>query len=77
MLIKATARWFFIFHKYEYSSVMNIKKRLSLAQIKRQALLHAGIRPSGYGKKKSTTVMANKKKKLNTRKEKYPSISLD
>jgi hypothetical protein len=56
---------------------MNIKKRLSLAQIKRQALLHAGIHPSGYGKKKSTTVMANKKKKLNTRKEKYPSISLD
>ena len=56
---------------------MNIKKRLSLAQIKRQALLVAGIAPSGYGKKKSTMVMSNKKKKLNTRKQKYKSISLD
>jgi hypothetical protein len=56
---------------------MNIKKRLSLAQIKRQALLQAGILPSGYGKKKSTTVMGNKKKKLNTRKEKHSSMSFD
>ncbi len=56
---------------------MNIKKRLSLAQIKRQALLVAGIPPSGYGKKKSTMVMGNRKKKLNTRQQKHKFISLD
>jgi hypothetical protein len=56
---------------------MNIKKRLSLAQIKRQALLVAGIPPSGYGKKKATSVMSNRKKKLNTRKQKHKSISFD
>ena len=56
---------------------MNIRKRLSLAQIKRQALIAAGISPSGYGNKKLTTVMSNRKKKLNTRKQKHKSISYD
>jgi len=56
---------------------MNIKKRLSLAQIKRQALLTAGIPPSHYGKKKSTTIMSNRKKNINTRKQKHKSVSLD
>jgi hypothetical protein len=50
---------------------MQVKKRLSLAQSKRHALFLAGISPSHYGRKKSTQVISNKKKKLNTRKEKY------
>jgi hypothetical protein len=50
---------------------MNIKKRLSLAQIKRQALLKAGIAPSSYGEKKLTQVVVSKKKKSASRKQKH------
>jgi hypothetical protein len=55
---------------------MNIKKRLSLAQIKRQALMHAGIVPSSYGTKKLTQVVQSKKKKLVSRKQKHKHIDL-
>jgi hypothetical protein len=55
---------------------MNIKKRLSLAQIKRQALMNAGIAPSSYGTKKLTQVVGNKKKKLASRKQKYKHLDL-
>lgn len=55
---------------------MNIKKRLTLAQIKRQALLKAGIAPSSYGSKKLTQVVASKKKKLDSRKQKHKHIDL-
>jgi hypothetical protein len=55
---------------------MNIKKRLSLAQIKRQALMHAGIAPSSYGAKKLTQVVKSKKRKLVSRKQKHKHIDL-
>jgi hypothetical protein len=55
---------------------MNIKKRLSLAQIKRQALMHAGIAPSCYGTKKLTQVVKSKKRKLVSRKQKHKHIDL-
>jgi hypothetical protein len=50
---------------------MNIKKRLSLAQIKRQALLMAGVPPKSYGKKKATQVVKSRKKALATRGHKH------
>jgi len=50
---------------------MNIKKRLSLAQIKRQALLMAGVPPKSYGKKKATQVVKSRKKALVTRGQKH------
>jgi hypothetical protein len=50
---------------------MNIKKRLSLAQIKRQALLMAGVPPKSYGKKKATQVVKSRKKALTTRGHKH------
>jgi hypothetical protein len=53
---------------------MNIKKRLSLAQIKRQALLKAGIVPSSYGSKKLTQVVVSKKRKLESRKQKHKYV---
>jgi hypothetical protein len=55
---------------------MNIKKRLSLAQIKRQALMNAGIAPSSYGTKKLTQVVKSKKRKLVSRKQKHKHIDL-
>jgi hypothetical protein len=50
---------------------MNIKKRLSLAQIKRHALLTAGISPNAYGQKKSTKVIKSRKDVLITRGQKH------
>jgi len=50
---------------------MNIKKRLTLAQIKRQALLMAGVPPKSYGKKKATQVVKSRKKALTTRGQKH------
>jgi hypothetical protein len=50
---------------------MNIKKRLSLAQVKRQALLMAGVSPKIYGQKKATQVVKNRKKALATRGQKH------
>ena len=50
---------------------MNIKKRLSLAQIKRQALLMAGVPPKSYGKKKATQAVKSRKKALTTRGQKH------
>jgi hypothetical protein len=50
---------------------MNIKKRLSLAQIKRQALLMAGVSPKIYGKKKATQVVRSRKRALATRGQKH------
>ena len=50
---------------------MNIKKRLTLAQIKRQALLLAGVPPKSYGKKKATQVVKSRKKALVTRGHKH------
>jgi hypothetical protein len=50
---------------------MNIKKRLSLAQIKRQALLMAGVPPKSYGQKKATQVVKSRKKALATRGHKH------
>ena len=50
---------------------MNIKKRLSLAQVKRQALITAGITPNAYGQKKATQVIKNRKKTLMTRRQKH------
>jgi hypothetical protein len=50
---------------------MNIKKRLSLAQIKRQALLLAGVPPKIYGKKKATQVVKSRKRALATRGQKH------
>jgi hypothetical protein len=50
---------------------MNIKKRLSLAQIKRQALLMAGVPPKMYGQKKATQVVKSRKKALTTRGHKH------
>jgi hypothetical protein len=50
---------------------MNIKKRLSLAQIKRQALLMAGVTLKMYGKKKATQVFKSRKKALATRGQKH------
>jgi hypothetical protein len=50
---------------------MNIKKRLTLAQIKRQALLMAGVPPKSYGKKKATQVVKRRKKALTTRGQKH------
>jgi hypothetical protein len=50
---------------------MNIKKRLSLAQMKRQALLKAGIAPSAYGEKKLTQVVMSKKRKSASRQQKH------
>ncbi len=55
---------------------MNIKKRLSLAQIKRQALMNAGTAPSSYGTKKLTQVVKSKKRKLVSRKQKHKHIDL-
>jgi hypothetical protein len=46
---------------------MNIKKRLSLAQMKRQALINAGISPNAFGQKKVTQVVKSRKKALTTR----------
>ena len=56
---------------------MQIKKRLSLAQSKRHALFLAGISPSQYGMKKSTQTIRNKKKSLNTRKQKHRLLKTD
>jgi hypothetical protein len=50
---------------------MNIKKRLSLTQIKRQALLMAGVPPKSYGQKKATQVVKSQKKALATRGQKH------
>ncbi len=50
---------------------MNIKKRLSRAQIKRQALISAGITPNAYGHKKATQVIKSRKKSLMTRGHKH------
>jgi hypothetical protein len=50
---------------------MNIKKRLSLAQMKRQALINAGITPSAFGQKKATQVVKSRKKALATRGQKH------
>jgi hypothetical protein len=50
---------------------MNIKKRLTLAQIKRQALLMAGVPPKSYGKKKATQVVKSRKRALTTRGHKH------
>jgi hypothetical protein len=55
----------------EYDCIMNIKKRLSLAQIKRQALLMAGVPPKMYGQKKATQVVKSRKKALATRGHKH------
>ncbi|MFM1869279.1 MAG: hypothetical protein RLY99_23 [Pseudomonadota bacterium] len=55
----------------EYDDSMNIKKRLSLAQVKRQALITAGITPNAYGQKKATQVIKNRKKTLMTRGQKH------
>jgi hypothetical protein len=53
---------------------MNIKKRLSISQIKRHALLTAGISPNAYGQKKSTKTMKNKKKRSMTRGYKHKNM---
>ncbi len=53
---------------------MNISKRLTQAQIKRQALLEAGIQPKSYGKKKTSQVMRSKKKQLASRKQKHKNL---
>jgi hypothetical protein len=53
---------------------MNIKKRLSLAQMKRQALMKAGIAPSSYGEKKRTQVVLSKKTKASSRKQKHKHL---
>jgi hypothetical protein len=50
---------------------MNIKKRLSLAQMKRQALINAGISPNAFGHKKATQVVKSRKKALTTRGHKH------
>jgi hypothetical protein len=50
---------------------MNIKKRLSLSQMKRQALINAGITPSTFGQKKATQVIKSRKKALATRGQKH------
>jgi hypothetical protein len=50
---------------------MNIKKRLSLAQMKRQALINAGISPNAFGQKKATQVVKSRKKALTTRGHKH------
>ena len=56
---------------------MNIKKRLSLAQMKRQALLKAGIVPSAYGEKKLTQVVMSKKRKSASRQQKHKLREFD
>ena len=56
---------------------MQIKKRLSLAQSKRHALFLEGISPSRYGMKKATQVVGNKKKNLNSRKQKHRLLNTD
>jgi hypothetical protein len=53
---------------------MNIKKRLSLSQMKRQALMKAGIAPSSYGEKKRTQVVLSKKTKASSRKQKHKHL---
>ncbi len=50
---------------------MNIKKRLSISQIKRHALLTAGIPPNAYGQKKSTKLIKSRKNALVTRGQKH------
>jgi hypothetical protein len=50
---------------------MNIKKRLTITQIKRHALLTAGISPNAYGQKKSTKVIKSRKDVLLTRGQKH------
>jgi hypothetical protein len=55
---------------------MNIKKRLSLAQVKRQALINAGITPSAFGQKKATQVVKSHKRRLTTRGQKHPHKDL-
>jgi len=54
-----------------YSNHMNIKKRLTITQIKRHALLTAGISPNAYGQKKSTKVIKSRKDALLTRGQKH------
>ncbi len=56
---------------------MNIKKRLSLAQIKRHALITAGITPNAYGHKEATQVIKNRRKTLMTRGHKHRHSSSD
>jgi hypothetical protein len=50
---------------------MNVKKRLSLTQIKRQALINAGISPNIFGLKKTTKLIKSRKKSLATRGQKH------
>ena len=54
-----------------YSHHMNIKKRLTISQIKRHALLTAGISPNVYGQKKSTKLIKSRKTALVTRGQKH------
>jgi hypothetical protein len=56
---------------------MNIKKRLSISQIKRHALLTAGISPNAYGQKKSTKLIKSRKNALVTRGQKHKHQSDD
>jgi hypothetical protein len=60
-------RWFF----YAIITGMKIKKRLSMAQQKRHALLNAGITPSAYGQRKASIPMTSVKQKSRTRKLKH------
>jgi hypothetical protein len=50
---------------------MKIKKRLSMAQQKRHALINAGITPSAYGQRKASIPMTSVKQKSSTRKLKH------
>jgi hypothetical protein len=54
-----------------YSHHMNIKKRLTLSQVKRHALFTAGISPNAYGIKKSTKLIKTRKNALATRGQKH------
>ncbi|NBV01081.1 MAG: hypothetical protein EBS31_06540 [Burkholderiaceae bacterium] len=64
----------FLYLNFTYDECMNISKRLTQAQIKRQALLEAGIQPKSYGKKKASQVMRSKKKQLASRKQKHKNL---
>ncbi len=54
----------FLYLNFTYDECMNISKRLTQAQIKRQALLEAGIQPKSYGKKKQLASRKQKHKNL-------------
>ncbi len=64
----------FLYLNFTYDQCMNISKRLTQAQIKRQALLDAGIQLKTYEKKKASKIMRSKKKQLASRKQKHKNL---